>query len=258
MYVHLPCACIRAVHASGQYIVERGQNWRSLRPNRCEFVTTHLFFKSTLLLPSLVWCPIITLHLPFISCNPALIFTVTIIYLHCKAAPFSLTQVKFSKAMQISHCLFMVSCYWNSCSSLAVVVGSDHSWSHGFQWMTHMIHLTDSICFTYTEGRFGKGGLVNHSHPQTATLASSSKRRRRGGADKPKDLDHTSMDHNLRNYFDLIYVLERATLPDSHQDGGDPASERKLKAISSAFPLYVHLHLPSRSAARPPPSTGCW
>lgn len=46
MHVHWPCACIRAVHASGQFIVERGQKWRSLPPNRCEFVITHLFLCS--------------------------------------------------------------------------------------------------------------------------------------------------------------------------------------------------------------------
>lgn len=262
MYVHLPCACIRAVHASGQYIVERGQKWRSLRPNRCEFVTTHLFFKSTLLLPPSVWWPNITLHLSFISCNTALIFTVTLIYLHCKAAPSSLTQVKFSKAMQISHCLVMVSCYWNSCFSLAVVVGSDHSWSHGFQWMTQMIHLTDSICFTYTEARFGKGGLVNHSHPQTAALASSSKRRRRGG-EQTNLRTLTTLRWTIT--WDTTLILSMfsrgrlfLTLTKTEEILQVRESWKNAPAINSAFPHYVHLHLLSRSAARPPPSTGCW
>lgn len=153
--------------------------------------------------------------------------------------------MSYSKAMQISHCLVMVSCYWNSWFSLAVVVGSDHSWSHGFQWMTQMIHLTDSICFTYTEARFGKGGLVNHPHPQTKE-------------NKPKDLDHTSMDHNLRNYFNLIYVLERATLTKTEEILQVRESWKNAPAINSAFPRYAHLHVLSRSAARPPPSTGCW
>lgn len=88
-----PCTCIcpaRGMHASGQFIVERGQKWRSLPPNRCEFVMTQL--------PQFV---------SSIYCSH--IYTTALIYLHCII--FCLTRARFSKAMQVWHCLVMLSCY---------------------------------------------------------------------------------------------------------------------------------------------------
>lgn len=88
-----PCTCIcpaRGMHASGQFIVERGQKWRSLPPNRCEFVITQV--------PQFV---------SSIYCSH--IYTTALIYLHCII--FCLTQPRCGKAMQVWHCLVMLSCY---------------------------------------------------------------------------------------------------------------------------------------------------
>lgn len=101
----------------------------------------------------------------------------------------SLTQVKFGEAMQTWHCLVMLcseSCYCHGVLSLAVLVGSDHNWCHGFQWMSLVARSTHCICFPCTEGRFGKGGWVNHLHPATHHIGFLQQRKeKRGSAGKP-------------------------------------------------------------------------
>lgn len=122
---------------------------------------------------------------------------------------------------------------------LTVLVGSDHNWSHGFQWMHQMAQLTHSVCFPCTEGRFGKDGLVNQLHPTTHHISFLQRRKGKGGV-QAKDLDYTSMDHNLRYYFNLIWVpLKRVSHCNSHPGRGDAETERKLRdspLVNSTFP----------------------
>lgn len=85
--------------------------------------------------------------------------------------------------MQTWHCLVMLHskfCYCNFLLFLTVLVGSDHNWSHSFQWMHHMAQLTHSVCFPCTEGRFGKGGLVNQLHPTTHHISFLQRRKGEG------------------------------------------------------------------------------
>lgn len=195
MHVHWSRACIRAVHASGQFIAERGQKWRSPPPNRCEFVITHLLLCTQPASPSRFFSMVRWLNsmVPYLLyfCTPLLIvFTFPCIALlhHFH----SLSRLKFITAMQICHChivLRFLFCYCHFLLFLAVLVGTDHSWSHGFQWMPQAVHLTYSNCFSCTEGRFGKGGLVNHLQPTTNRIGLLQRRKENGECRKPEDLD---------------------------------------------------------------------
>lgn len=103
------------------------------------------------------------------------------------------------------------SCCCHFVLSLTVSVGSDHNWCLGFQWISLVAHPTHCICFPCTEGRFGKGGLVNHLRPTTHHIGFL-QHRRGGECRQTLDLDHTSMDHTWDTPFIWVVILERATL----------------------------------------------
>lgn len=107
--------------------------------------------------------------------------------------------------------------------------------------MPQVAHLTHIICFPCTEGRFGKGGLVNHLQP-TTTLDSSIDRQRKRSAGTSKDLDHSSMEHNLRYFSSLIwiYIFERAALR-SPPGGGDAETKRMHKDSLIVNLILTHI-----------------
>lgn len=89
----------------------------------------------------------------------------------------------------------------------------------------------------------GRMGWLTTCIPQPIISASSREGGSRGSAGKPKDLDHTSMDHNLRYHFTLMWVLvlKRATLRKSHPGRGDAETERKLKDSPSVNSTFTHI-----------------
>lgn len=121
--------------------------------------------------------------------------------------------------------------------------------------MPLVAHLTHNICFISPVQRadLGRVGWLTTCIPQPTTSASS-EGRSRGRTGKPKDLDYTSMDHNPRYYFTLIWVLilERDALHNSHPGSGDAETERKTLQLSilPSHTFHSHLHLLLPSAAR--------
>lgn len=136
----------------------------------------------------------------------------------------SVCQVRFIKAMQICYCHIMLrflSCYCHFLLFLAVLVGTDHNWSHGFQWMPQAVHLTYSICFPCTGGRFGKGGLVNHLQPTTDRIGLLQRRKENGECRKPEDLDHALMGHLLGYHSKLGLIFGGAAPRSPHRGVGN-------------------------------------
>lgn len=79
--------------------------------------------------------------------------------------------------------------------------GGRKNWNDGIYRMPRVALLTQTVLFVgFAEDRFGKDGLGNHLQPQTTT-ASSSAGRSMETIYRPKDLDHTSLNHEVEILF---------------------------------------------------------